>query len=66
MNLKEASESVGEIVEFREHRYRLVALIKRWTPKGIIWQLELLWMNDNVRSVIIADPKEVIINDRIK
>lgn len=62
MTPKESSEALGQRVKFRGHEYQLTALIKRHTPKGVIWQVELSKGN----GVIIADPKEVNINDRIK
>ena len=62
MTPKESSEALGQCVQFRGHEYTLTALIKRHTPKGVIWQVELSKGN----GVVIVDPKEVNINDRIK
>lgn len=55
MTPKESSEALGQRVQFRGHEYTLTALIKRHTPKGVVWQVELSKGN----GVIIADPKEV-------
>lgn len=55
MTPKESSEALGQCVKFRGHEYTLTAIIKRHTPKGVIWQVELSKGN----GVIIADPKEV-------
>lgn len=55
MTPKQAAENLGKPVTFRGHEYTLTALIKRHTPKGVIWQVELSKGN----GVIIADPKEV-------
>lgn len=55
MTPKESSANLGQHVKFRGHEYTLTALIKRHTPKGVIWQVELSKGN----GVIIADPKEV-------
>lgn len=55
MTPKQAAENLGKPVKFRGHEYTLTALIKRHTPKGVIWQVELSKGN----GVIIADPKEV-------
>lgn len=55
MTPKQAAENLGKPVNFRGHEYTLTALIKRHTPKGVIWQVELSKGN----GVIIADPKEV-------
>ena len=55
MTPKESSEALGQCVQFRGHEYTLTALIKRHTPKGVIWQVELSKGN----GVVIADPKEV-------
>ena len=62
MTPKECAALLGNKVKFRGYEYTLTALIKRHTPKGVVWQVELSKGN----GVIIADPKEVIINDRIK
>ena len=55
MTPKESSEALGQRVKFRGYEYQLTALIKRHTPKGVVWQVELSKGN----GVIIADPKEV-------
>ena len=55
MTPKESSKTLGQRVQFRGHEYTLTALIKRHTPKGVIWQVELSKGN----GIIIADPKEV-------
>lgn len=55
MTPKQAAENLGKPATFRGHEYTLTALIKRYTPKGVIWQVELSKGN----GVIIADPKEV-------
>lgn len=55
MTPKQAAENLGKPATFRGREYTLTALIKRHTPKGTIWQVELSKGN----GVIIADPKEV-------
>ena len=60
MTPKESSEALGHRVKFRGHEYQLTALIKRHTPKCVIWQVELSKGN----GVVIADPKEVESNER--
>lgn len=56
MTPKQAAENLGNKVNFRGHEYILTALIKRHTPKGVIWQVELSKGN----GVIIADPREIM------
>ena len=55
MTPKECAALLGNKVKFRGHEYTLTALIKRHTPKGVVWQVELSKGN----GIIIADPKEV-------
>ena len=62
MTPKQAAENLGRPATFRGNEYTIKAIIKRHTPKGVIWQVELSKGN----GVVIVDPKEVNINDRIK
>lgn len=59
MTPKEAAENLGRPATFRGHEYTITAIIKRLTPKGVIWQIELSKGN----GVVIADPREVESND---
>lgn len=56
---KEAAAMLGKSATFRGHEYTIKAIIKRLTPKGVIWQIELSKGN----GVIIADPREVESNE---
>ena len=59
MTPKQAAENLGKPATFRGHEYTVTAIIKRYTPKGTIWQVELSKGN----GVIIADPREVESNE---
>jgi hypothetical protein len=59
MTPKQAAENLGKPAAFRGHEYTIKAIIKRLTPKGVIWQIELSKGN----GVVIADPREVENND---
>lgn len=59
MTPKEAAENLGRHATFRGHEYTITAIIKRLTPKGVIWQIELSKGN----SVVIANPREVESNE---
>ena len=60
MTPKQAAENLGKPATFRGHEYTIKAIIKRLTPKGVIWQIELSKGN----GVVIADPREVKSNER--
>lgn len=59
MTPKQAAENLGKPAAFRGHGYTVTAIIKRYTPKGMIWQVELSKGN----GVVIADPREVESDD---
>lgn len=59
MTPKEAAENLGRPATFRGREYTITAIIKRLTPKGVIWQIELSKGN----GVVIADPREVESNE---
>lgn len=59
MTPKQAAENLGKPAAFRGHEYTVTAIIKRYTPKGMIWQVELSKGN----GVVIADPREVESDD---